>query len=342
MLRFTGDICYTENYFDIGFGVGSSIKKGLDVYGKVNKRPEDVWIGNFEGVCSDVSHHRDYHVKCFRIEPAFLDHIKLIDYYAIANNHVMEHGDDAYCQMQQVLNEKTKGCFGSKTKKSVVFEHGGKKVAVTAFSLRDDQCKEKPLYWSFPEQSEIAEEYNSLCADIKVAYIHWGVEFISYPSVDQVRLAHWMIDLGYDLIIGMHPHVMQGYEVYKGKHIFYSLGNFLFNMSYEPYKYSAVVGMDVQTGEVTYDYVKIGDDNCPEYIDEKDVPSAYSFKSLNSLLNRIQNPEDYIAQAKKGLKAYRKVLHRSFIKNIWKNDIKVLCAIVVDFMKRRFGYGNHN
>lgn len=340
MLHFTGDICYTDNHFDIGFGVGSAIKRGNRLYDKIEKTPNDVWIGNFEGVCSDVSCHNDYHSKCFRLDTRFMDNLHLIDYYAIANNHVMEHGGDAYCQMQSVLNKNTKGCFGSKDKKSIVFEHDGKTIAITAFSLRDDQCDNEPLYWAFPDLSDIEKEYKSLSADIKVAYIHWGVEFVNYPSIEQIRLAHWLVDLGYDLIIGMHPHVMQGFEIYKGKHIFYSLGNFLFNMSYEPTKYSAVIGFDVLTGCITYNYIKIGEDYCPAFIDAVDIPNEYKFDYLNTLVGKIQNPENYAAIAQNELKNYRKSHHRSFVKNIFRFDLGVAKNIVFDFIKRRLKNGN--
>jgi len=61
--------------------------------------------------------------------------------------------------------------------------------------------------------------------DILVISIHWGVEYVFYPSPEQQKLARILIDNGADLIIGHHPHVIQGIEEYKGKLIVYSLGN---------------------------------------------------------------------------------------------------------------------
>jgi len=59
---------------------------------------------------------------------------------------------------------------------------------------------------------------------------HWGTEYTSYPDDFQKQTAHQLIEAGADLIIGHHPHVVQGIEEYQGKLIFYSLGNFVFDM----------------------------------------------------------------------------------------------------------------
>ena len=61
-----------------------------------------------------------------------------------------------------------------------------------------------------------------------VVLLHWGEEHMPFPAPDQVTAARRIIDAGADLVIGSHPHVVQGYECYKGKYVFYSLGNFFF------------------------------------------------------------------------------------------------------------------
>ena len=65
-------------------------------------------------------------------------------------------------------------------------------------------------------------------ADVLVCSIHWGDDHNIFVNRDQQETAHALIDQGVDLVIGHHPHVPQGYEIYKGKYIFYSLGNFIF------------------------------------------------------------------------------------------------------------------
>ncbi|MEK7803558.1 MAG: CapA family protein, partial [Deltaproteobacteria bacterium] len=64
--------------------------------------------------------------------------------------------------------------------------------------------------------------------DIVVVSFHWSEELARYPKEYQIRLAHLAIDNGADLVVGHHPHVIQGVERYKDGIVFYSLGNFAF------------------------------------------------------------------------------------------------------------------
>ena len=77
------------------------------------------------------------------------------------------------------------------------------------------------------EQIQAAKAVN----DYVVVYVHWGVEREEFPKDYQKELGRQYIDAGADLVIGSHPHVLQGIEYYKGKPIVYSLGNFVFGSS---------------------------------------------------------------------------------------------------------------
>jgi len=65
--------------------------------------------------------------------------------------------------------------------------------------------------------------------DHVIVIFHWGVEFSDYPYPPDIEIAHSIIDAGASAIIGHHPHVVQGLEVYKGCPIFYSLGSFIYD-----------------------------------------------------------------------------------------------------------------
>lgn len=69
MLKIVGDINFTDGFFDTGFGVGSAIKRGLNPFDKLERNDADVWIGNFECVCSDSSHKNGIYKKQFIISP---------------------------------------------------------------------------------------------------------------------------------------------------------------------------------------------------------------------------------------------------------------------------------
>jgi len=78
-----------------------------------------------------------------------------------------------------------------------------------------------------------------------VVNIHWGDEYTNYPSDEQVELGRALIDAGADAVIGHHSHVYQGVEVYRGKPIVYSLGNFLFGSINEDIRDNIVVALDL-------------------------------------------------------------------------------------------------
>lgn len=68
--------------------------------------------------------------------------------------------------------------------------------------------------------------------DALIAYLHWGCEWVHDPAPDQLRLARHAIDCGVDAVIGCHSHTIQSYEQYRGRWIFYGLGNYLFKAGY--------------------------------------------------------------------------------------------------------------
>ena len=75
--------------------------------------------------------------------------------------------------------------------------------------------------------------------------IHWGVELEARPRPYQVRQAHRMIDAGADVIFGAHPHVLQPMETYRGRPIFYSLGNLVWPRVSEDASASAVAEVTI-------------------------------------------------------------------------------------------------
>lgn len=336
MINFTGDINLTDNAFDVGFGVGSEIKKGLNPFKYIVKRTEDVWIGNFEGVTSDVTCKKGSDKDMFRLPTSYLSNCSgLVDYWGLANNHVMEHGAEAYVSMCDALQKISKGVFATGTKRMITFLHCGKKISLLGFSLRNDHTNYVPGYWNFAECADIEKELNANDADYKIVYIHWGVEFVNRPYHDQQRFAHWLVDVGCDLVVGMHPHVMQGYEIYQGKYIFYSLGNFVFDMAWKPTRYGLVVQLDVETGTVGYQYVHIDDSYCPRIVSEQNVPEAWRMANLCKDVSKKDNVEIYIKDANKGLALYRKANYKNMLQHIFQYESRVVKDMLVSFIKRR-------
>lgn len=330
MLKIVGDINFSDGYFDLGIGVGTKIGKGQNPFGKLGRREEDFWIGNFECVCASLTDGEP-----FIINPEVLDNIRLLDLFGVANNHVMQHGEEAYREMLCYLSRRNVLYVGSDDCKSLTFSHQDKKVGMLAFSQRPDNFADSPLYWSLPEYRTIVEEIEKLSGcDFKIAYIHWGNEFINYPYIDQKQFAHFLVDAGIDLVVGMHSHVAQGYEIYKSKYIFYSLGNFVFYMPWEPTRYSLMVNVDFEKGvRVTTEYVRIGEDGFPNIVE--DVPKKYTVEYLNRLLAINEENEKYYGKVFYYYKKYRKVNRSRIFRDFLRMQNRYKVSIVKDFIKRR-------
>lgn len=337
MVFFLGDINLTDWIFNIGFGIGTNICKGLDPFKYLERKGEDIWIGNFEGVASDISANKGIYAKAFRIEPNVLRGLHHMDVYGFANNHAMEHGGEAYKETVKSLESYGSQVFGLKDSRSITFEQLGKTVTITGLCLRIEASKEKPLYWHNPEYKDIQEEIERLPKNaFKVLYVHWGNEYINRPSAAQKKMAHWLIDAGFNLIIGMHPHVLQGYEDYNGGRIYYSLGNCVFDMPSEQCKIGALVCLNFKDGKPVYheDYLKIDDDCCPHVVSEEAIPSQWRFNYLNERLEIDDNSEEYHQEIRKGYLVYRKANRMQLMASAVKHPF-FFYELLKDFVKRK-------
>ncbi len=334
MIRIVGDTCFSDSDFDQGFGIGSQLKNNNDILSQISKNQGDIWLGNLECVVSDTTENKTG-VNNFRIsEEEFLKSTQL-DIYSVANNHSMQHGHEAFRNTLTAV-EKVGKHVGSVDQKHIIINHKDTTYGIISFSLRNEVFYNPALYWLSPDFSEIESEYDQIKkTQVKIAYIHWGNEFINYPNVEQKRFAHLLIDIGFDLIIGTHPHVLQGYEVYKGKYIFYSIGNFLFNMSSQSTKFSVVVNVDYLNNiKVSYDYIYIKN-GIPDFVSVESVPTEYRFETINSLIYLTDDNEIYYAKMFKERAKYQIENRLWILKTLHKHKFSDIVEIVTSFIKRK-------
>lgn len=330
MLKILGDCCFADGYFDNGCGVGAVIKSGNNPFEHLSLKKDDFWIGNFECVCAKEDQNH------FVISPDSLSIIKHLNFYCFANNHAMQIGDVGYNQTISYFENNGIPYCGSLQKKSSIINHQGKNIGILAFSMRPDNFSNSPLYWHLPEISEIGYEIDKLSdCDYKIAFIHWGYEFMNRPNIEQRQLAHYLVDKGVDLVVGMHPHVAQGVEEYKDKYIFYSLGNAVFYMAWEPTKYGLVINVDLskEIPIVSSDYINIGKDHFPVIVES--VPKPYSREYLASLIGKTTENELYFAETRKFAKQYTKANRKAIVKRMLTMPNKEKVALLTDFFKRR-------
>lgn len=140
---------------------------------------------------------------------------------SLANNHILDFGKEGLSMTKDSLTEAGISYFGAPSGDiSIVKELGGKKIAFVAFNQFAGQ--------NDPQKTIDAIRDTQGSTDFVVVYAHWGEEYTE-PTEYVKSLAHRFIDSGADFIVGSHPHIIQDHEIYKGKHIYYSLGNFIFD-----------------------------------------------------------------------------------------------------------------
>ncbi|MCI1695734.1 CapA family protein [Aneurinibacillus aneurinilyticus] len=144
----------------------------------------------------------------------------------IANNHIHDYLQRGYEDTINNLKKHNIGFFG--------YEHTymtnikGVKVGALGYEGWDNTVALRTRI-----DNDIAQ-LRAKGTQIVIVSFHWGVERSNYPNATQMALGRHAIDSGADLVLGHHPHVIQGIEEYKGKYIVYSLGNFIFGGNRNP------------------------------------------------------------------------------------------------------------
>ncbi|EOZ7469852.1 CapA family protein [Enterobacter hormaechei] len=154
----------------------------------------------------------------------------------LSNNHFNDYGVLGSELTKEVLDELGLRYFGiGKRNKVQYIDHTNEHVLNMAFTLRSADQSGALLFATDDldgpgdlDLNLIKETKKKYCHKSIVVSVHWGNEDISIPDFSIRKLAREIIDAGADLIIGHHPHIIQPMEIYRGKMIFYSLGNFYF------------------------------------------------------------------------------------------------------------------
>ena len=231
-MTFTGDVILgTDEYFDYSTSMNAYYDlNGPDYFLKNVKdifRNDDLSVINFEGTLTNET-ARVGNQFAFKAPPEYVNIInkESIEAANVANNHSHDYGEKSFTDTVSTLKENNITPFGYDD--TAVIEVKGVKVGLFGIYELDEYDGVAP---------QVTANINKLKkegADVIVAVFHWGNELESCPDPYQVELGHQAIDEGADLVVGHHPHVIQGIEYYKGKTIAYSLGNFCFGGNYHP------------------------------------------------------------------------------------------------------------
>lgn len=227
---------------------------------------DDMTIVNLEGVLTTsnaVAGGRTYNIKG---DPSYARILTegSVEAVSMANNHRLDFGTEGTKDTEAALNAEN--ILYAYDKNVAIYETQG--ILIGYVSVNE-------VAWGQGSEDLVAEGIDKLKAagvDLIFVACHWGVEKEHYPESYQLQLGRKCIDMGADLVIGHHPHVLQGIEEYKGKLIIHSLGNFCFGANRNP------SDMDTMIFQQTFTFI---DGELTGEMEAKVIPC-----SISSVTNR--------------------------------------------------------
>ena len=240
-LSFAGDVHFSDLYLQKYEQNGISVFADEEMLELM--RTADLFMLNHEfsfSLRGEAMEDKEY---TLRSDPKYVKILQELgtDVVNIANNHVLDFGQTAFLDTLETLEAAdiySAGCGRNLNDASspVVRTIAGETFAIFAATRVSPSydwyaSKSKPgIFQTYDakglNEAILAAESNY---DHTIVFVHWGIERNEYPEEYQRTLAKGYIDAGADLVIGCHPHVLQGFEYYKNVPIIYSLGNYLFS-----------------------------------------------------------------------------------------------------------------
>ena len=187
---------------------------------------DDLTIANLEGCFIDFSSGAVEKTYNFRGPRHYVNVLtsSSIEAVSFANNHSMDYGYDGVAHTTRTLDEANLPWFGTNdaVEKTWIYEKDNIKIGFVAMEVR---------YWYYKHRNQLKSQVETLKADgcqMVIAIMHGGEEYNPRHWQVQDQFADAVFEAGADLVIGHHPHVLQGIGLRKGKMVCYSLGNFVF------------------------------------------------------------------------------------------------------------------
>lgn len=290
----TGDVM-------LGRGVGSVISSNPNIFGDLKPifSQSDLVVVNLESPFTDSNKNFKKTVP-LKANPEYAHILKdnNLDAVALANNHIMDYGPQGLNDTLAALDRYNITHMGAgqnlqEALQPAYFNINGKKIAIINFMdlttfqgfgeselppATDNSPGFAPAQWDLVKNSIDTAKSQ---ADIVIVFFHYGNEYSLTPNKYQTELSRKCIDEGADIVVGSHPHVPQGIESYKGKLIFYSLGNCVFDQSNPITKDSMVVQLQILNGNADVTVIPIHISNSS--------PKIMSEQRADKFLNRINS-----------------------------------------------------
>lgn len=232
-LMFGGDVTLSDSFEKVvGDDYGWAFEKLYEY------RKADVAMVNLENPLTRSTLRRPNKQFNFKANPEAVQVLTEggIDIVTLANNHAMDYEEPGLVETLETLEKAGIHAVGAgrniqEARRPEIIEVKGQRIAYFGYYDADFHAAEEGVAGTNPRYNQrVAADIQAVRdqVDWVVVNYHWGVELAQYPGDWQTELARFTIDQGADLVVGHHPHVLQGAEIYKGRPIVYSLGNFIF------------------------------------------------------------------------------------------------------------------
>jgi hypothetical protein len=239
-ILFVGDFCLSG---DAAAEVVN--KKGLKPFQELKTlvAKDCIVIANIECPFTSQEDGKLYKWANLKANPEMASVLEGLSVGVIGNNHIGDYGHKGALDTINILQKKNINYAGyggdiSEALKPAIINMAGLKIEILSLCCittnseciaTHDSPGVAPIGMEIVKKAVIEAKAN---CEIVILFLHWGIEWVHEPAPDQMRIARHAIDCGADAVIGCHSHTIQSYERYKGKWIFYSLGNFLFKAGY--------------------------------------------------------------------------------------------------------------
>lgn len=182
---------------------------------------DDITVLNFEGTLTDsnVAANKTWRFKGPKEYTEILSSSS-IEVVSLANNHTLDYFEKGYEDTVQALDDENVGYYDNDN--IFIKEVKGIKIGFLG-NICINESEEV-----FNKVKDDIQKLKKDGINIIICSFHWGKEYNYNPTDYQKRLGRFSVDCGADIVIGHHPHILQGIELYKDKYIAYSLGNFVF------------------------------------------------------------------------------------------------------------------
>ncbi|MFP2901196.1 CapA family protein, partial [Corallococcus sp. 4LFB] len=281
-----------EEYFDDQVAKGRT-REEMFAYGFREVRPivdsGDLFVVNLECPYTDSTQKLPKNFN-FRARPELVNVLTAgrVGVVSLANNHMMDYGAQGLLDTLTSLEAARIPFFGAgrnlaEARRPAVVTVGGLKVAFLGYFFLGTRNIEPREVYATDTTPGVAGHFSDVevmermlrediaaakaQADLVLPFFHWGIEGNTTPEPYQVRLAHAAIDAGAAGVLGSHPHVLQSMELYQGRPVVYSLGNFVFGGNWNPRDKRSVLwrARFDSTGYLSSDVLPLRTDRYPEF-----------------------------------------------------------------------------